>query len=53
MTSFPSIQDDIENAGAAWVDQTVHIDGNIITSHNPKDIPAFSTAIIQALETAS
>lgn len=53
MTSFPSIQDDIENAGAAWVDQTVHIDGNIITSRNPKDIPAFSTAIIQALETAS
>lgn len=49
MTSFPSIQDDIRNAGALWVDETVHIDGNLITSRNPQDIPAFSAAIIKAL----
>lgn len=53
MTSFPSIQDDIRNAGAKWVDQTVHIDGNIITSRNPADIPAFSRAIVHALGIAS
>ncbi len=46
MTSFPSIQTDLKNAGAEWVDQEVVIDQGIITSRNPDDIPAFNEAMI-------
>jgi len=49
LTSFPTIRDDIENAGGIWVDEEVSIDDNIITSRNPNDIPAFSEAIVNAL----
>ncbi len=49
ITSWPSLKTDLENSGANWVDQQVAIDGNIITSRNPDDIPAFSQAIIDAL----
>ena len=49
LTSYPTLQDDIRNAGGTWVDKEVAIDGNIITSRNPDDIPAFSRAIIDAL----
>jgi protease I len=40
---------DLINAGAQWVDQEVVIDGNIITSRKPEDIPAFNNAIITYL----
>ncbi len=50
MTSFPTIRDDIENAGGIWEDEEVSIDGNIITSRNQNDIPAFSKAIIAAFD---
>jgi protease I len=46
MTSFPSIKDDLINAGADWIDEEVVIDGTIITSRKPDDIPAFNKAII-------
>ncbi len=46
MTSWPSLQADLENAGAIWVDETVVIDGNLVTSRNPKDLPAFCEAIV-------
>jgi len=49
-TSFFSIKDDVVNAGATWVDKEVAVDGNIITSRSPKDLPAFCKAIINALE---
>jgi protease I len=49
VTSFFSIRDDIVHAGAEWVDEEVVIDGNIITSRNPGDLPAFCRAIIEAL----
>lgn len=49
LTSFPTLQDDIRNAGATWVDQEVVVDENVITSRNPDDIPAFSKAIIDEL----
>jgi protease I len=49
MTSWPSVQTDLVNAGARWVDDQVVTDGNLITSRKPDDIPAFSQAIIQAL----
>lgn len=50
VTSWPSIRTDLENAGGDVVDREVAVDGNIITSRNPGDIPAFSRAIIEALE---
>lgn len=49
VTSFFSIKDDIENAGAIWCDGEVVQDGNIITSRNPHDLPAFCKAIIHSL----
>jgi protease I len=49
ITSWPSLQDDVRNAGGTWVDQEVQIDGNLITSRKPDDIPAFNQAIINAL----
>jgi len=49
MTGWPSIRTDLENAGADVVDEEVVVDGNIITSRKPEDIPAFSQALIDAL----
>jgi protease I len=49
MTSWPSVQTDLMNAGAHWVDQEVVTDGNFITSRKPQDIRAFSRAITEAL----
>lgn len=50
VTGWPSIRTDLENAGADVVDEEVVIDGNLITSRKPQDIPAFSRALIAALE---
>ncbi len=47
MTSWPTIQDDLRNAGANWVDQEVVVDGNLVTSRGPKDIPAFNREMIR------
>ncbi len=49
VTSWPSLKTDLRNAGAEWVDKKCAIDGNIITSRNPDDLPAFNQAIIDAL----
>jgi protease I len=52
ITSFPSLQTDVRNAGAEWVDQEVQVDetgSTIITSRNPGDLPAFVDAIQAAL----
>lgn len=49
VTGWPSIRTDLENAGADVVDQEVAIDGNLITSRKPADIPAFNRALIDAL----
>jgi protease I len=48
MTSYHSIKTDIKNAGANWQNKKVVIDKNLITSRQPKDIPAFNKAIIAA-----
>lgn len=50
VTSWPSIRTDLKNAGATVVDQEVAEDGNLITSRNPDDIPAFSKALIGRLQ---
>lgn len=49
VTSWPSIRTDLRNAGADVVDEEVAIDGNLITSRKPDDVPAFSRAIIDAV----
>jgi len=41
LTSWPSLQTDIRNAGGTWVDEEVVVDGNLVTSRKPDDIPAF------------
>jgi len=50
LASWPSLQTDLRNAGAEWVDDKVVTDGNLITSRNPDDIPAFVNALLEALE---
>jgi protease I len=49
LTSWPTIADDLRNAGAQWVDREVVIDENLITSRGPKDIPAFNDAMLGLL----
>ena len=46
VTSYPSIRTDLINAGAEWVDKQVVVDGRLITSRNPDDLPAFCDAIL-------
>jgi len=49
MTSWPSLHTDLQNAGASWVDKEVVVDGSLITSRKPEDLPAFSGKLIDAL----
>ena len=49
VTSWPSIRTDLRNAGGEVVDEAAAVDGNIITSRNPDDVPAFTEALAQAL----
>ena len=49
VTSFFAIKDDLVNAGAQWVDEEVVVDGKLITSRVPDDLPAFMKAVIDAL----
>ena len=53
LTSWPSLRTDLTNAGATWKDEEVVIDGNLITSRNPGDIPAFNNALLEALHHGS
>lgn len=52
LTSWPSLQDDLRNAGAEWVDQEVVVDGNLVSSRKPDDIPAFNRALLDVLRGA-
>jgi len=47
MTSWPSLQTDLRNAGADWVDEEVVVDGNLVTSRKPDDLDAFGAAIVE------
>jgi protease I len=47
LTSFPSLQTDIRNAGGNWVDEEVHVDNGLVTSRKPDDIPAFNRKLIE------
>lgn len=52
LTSWPAIRTDVRNAGGEWVDEEVVIDGPLITSRKPDDIPAFNEAMIEAFSGA-
>jgi protease I len=47
LTSWPTIQDDIRNAGGHWEDREVVVDANLVTSRGPKDLPAFNREVIR------
>ena len=47
VTSWPTLQTDIRNAGGEWVDEEVVVDGNIVTSRKPGDIPAFNEKMLE------
>jgi len=49
VTSFSSIKDDMVNAGGQWSDSEVVVDGNLVTSRKPDDLPAFCREIVKAL----
>jgi protease I len=49
LTSYPSIRTDLRNAGANVVDEEVVVDGNLITSRSPSDLPAFCATIVKQL----
>jgi protease I len=48
VTSWPSLQTDLRNAGAEWKDEEVVVDGNLVTSRKPDDLPAFNEAAVTA-----
>lgn len=47
LTSYPSLQTDLRNAGANWVDQEVVVDAGLVTSRTPDDLPAFNAKVIE------
>jgi protease I len=47
LTSWPTLETDIRNAGGEWVDEEVVVDGNLVTSRKPDDIPAFNREMLR------
>jgi protease I len=52
LTSWPSLRTDIENAGGHWVDEELHVDGNLATSRKPDDLPAFCNQMVEMMARA-
>jgi protease I len=53
LTSWPSLQTDVRNAGGAWVDREVVVDGNLVTSRKPDDLPAFNRELTSLVAAAA
>lgn len=49
LTSFPALEQDIRNAGGNWLDQEVVVDGNMVSSRTPEDIPAFNSKMVEVI----
>jgi protease I len=47
LTSYPSLQTDLKNAGAKWVDEEVVVDNGLVTSRRPDDLPAFNKKMVE------
>ena len=52
ITSWPSLETDVKNAGGAWVDKQVQLDQKLLTSRKPDDLPAFCAQLVELLSTA-
>ena len=52
ITSWPSLETDVKNAGGAWVDKQVQLDQKLLTSRKPDDLPAFCAHLVELLTTA-
>lgn len=52
LTSYPSLRTDLRNAGATWVDEEVVVDGTLVSSRTPKDLPAFCAALVDIVAAA-
>lgn len=52
LTSWPSLQTDLRNAGANWVDEEVVVDANLVSSRKPDDLPAFCAALVERMASA-
>jgi deglycase len=52
LTSWPSLQTDLQNAGANWVDEEVRVDGSLVSSRKPADLPAFCRAVVTTFAAA-
>jgi protease I len=46
------LRTDIENAGGTWVDEELHVDGNLVTSRKPDDLPAFCNQMVEIMSSA-
>jgi protease I len=53
LTSWPSLETDLENAGATWVDEEVHVDGELVSSRKPDDLPAFCRELVHVFASAA
>ncbi|GAA4421379.1 type 1 glutamine amidotransferase domain-containing protein [Georgenia halophila] len=49
LTSYPSLQTDLRNAGATWVDEEVVVDAGLVSSRTPKDLPAFNDKLVEEI----
>jgi protease I len=49
LTSYPSLQTDIRNAGGTWVDREVNVDQGLVTSRKPDDLPAFTAKMVEEI----
>jgi protease I len=47
LTSWPTLKTDLRNAGAEWVDEEVHVDGRLVSSRKPDDLPSFNRKIVE------
>jgi protease I len=49
LTSWPSLQTDLRNAGATWVDEEVHVDNGLVSSRKPEDLEAFKAKVVEEI----
>jgi protease I len=53
LTSWPTLQTDLRNAGAEWVDEEVHVDGRLVSSRKPDDLPSFNRKVVEVFAAGS